>query len=782
MVRLVPFYHPILGRFTFALAFALVPSSAGFHSLTPRVSHPAPPAPIALQAPFPSDFSRLWLVPTDEAKRTLARSGSYARFAAGIRNIEAERFADAIPLVSTPALAETPLADYSVYATAIAELKLGHTADARQTLETLSKRPLTGYLAEAALLQEAEAAEAMNDPQAALAIYERLTQTKTTTPEDVWMRLARAAEACQDRGRASQAYLRVYYEFPLSDRALEAQGELERLGMSDAPGLTAAERYPFDLGRAERLFGAKRYNDARGAFEEIRPVADAKDRELVALRVAESDYFLRRYRAARDGLAPFQERASRLAEARFFHLTATRELGDHEEYVRLARLLVEQFPDSPWAEETLNNLATHYILVNDDPQADAVFRELTARFPQGRYADRAAWKTGWWSYKNGRLQDAASVLESAATTFERSDYRPSYLYWAARAHDRMGDHASANDRYAVVTTDYLNSYYGRLATKVLKERRDRRAEGIRRILDTSTEGARVRLNDGGPLATSPEMPPNADLIRLLLSLELYDEAIGEMQYALRAWGDSPIVQATLAWTYSHQGDLRRGISAMKRAYPQYMAAGGEAMPPDLLKVVFPLSYWPLIRLNSLNYDLDPYMIAALIAQESTFVPDIRSHANAIGLMQLVPSTGRRYARTLKLRRYSTSLLKTPETNVKLGTAYFSDLRRRFGGDHYALASYNAGEYRVARWIAERPGLDQDEFIDDIPFPETQNYVKKILGTSEDYRRLYAGEVGGGVIAPAPAPHATSAGPAKKPVAKKPTTTAKPKAKTTKKSR
>ena len=108
-------------------------------------------------------------------------------------------------------------------------------------------------------------------------------------------------------------------------------------------------------------------------------------------------------------------------------------------------------------------------------------------------------------------------------------------------------------------------------------------------------------------------------------------------------------------------------------------------------------------------------------------------------MQLLPSTGRQYARVLRLqRRFSISMLTTAETNVRMGTALFADLVRQFGGAHYALASYNAGENRVARWISERPGIDQDEFIDDIPFPETQNYVKRILGTAEDYRRLYGG--------------------------------------------
>jgi soluble lytic murein transglycosylase len=82
------------------------------------------------------------------------------------------------------------------------------------------------------------------------------------------------------------------------------------------------------------------------------------------------------------------------------------------------------------------------------------------------------------------------------------------------------------------------------------------------------------------------------------------------------------------------------------------------------------------------------------------------------------------------------MLTQPETNIRIGMAYFAALVRRFGAAHYALASYNAGEHRVVRWMKERPGLDRDEFIDDIPFPETQNYVKRILGTAEDYRRLY----------------------------------------------
>jgi len=115
---------------------------------------------------------------------------------------------------------------------------------------------------------------------------------------------------------------------------------------------------------------------------------------------------------------------------------------------------------------------------------------------------------------------------------------------------------------------------------------------------------------------------------------------------------------------------------------------------------------------------------------------VKSAANAYGLMQLLPSTARMYAKKLGLR-YSARLLTDPESNIRMGTAYLADKIREFGDLHLVLASYNAGERAVRRWQTERPGVETEEFIDDIPYPETQTYVKKILGTSEDYRRLYA---------------------------------------------
>lgn len=285
----------------------------------------------------------------------------------------------------------------------------------------------------------------------------------------------------------------------------------------------------------------------------------------------------------------------------------------------------------------------------------------------------------------------------------------------------------------------------------------------------ATNGRQGMPSAPAPASTSdstiePGLPPTHALIRLLLSLELYEQAANEVQFAQRVYGDSPALQATLAFVHNRRGDFRRGINLMKRAYPQHMTEAAK-LPPDILKVIFPLEYWELIRRHATARGLDPYLIAALVAQESTFDATIRSAANAWGLMQIIPATGRRLARSVGIRRFRTEMLTRPDVNVRLGTTHFKRLVTQFGGAHVALASYNAGESRVARWVAERPGLERDEFIDDIPFPETQNYVKRILGTAEDYRQLYGSET----VRPGRALREPPSRPASgKPVAKSPT--------------
>lgn len=675
---------------------------------------------------LPRELSRLWLAP--ESGRAAARPAGADDFAAAMTLADRQDYAKALPLLSKASTEEGRFGDYAAYYAGLAELRLGRFVEARRLFQRVLERRPIGYLAEAAALGEAECAEGLAEYDEAVAIYERLAETRTTTPEEVLLRLGGAAKSAGDSRKAGEAFGRVLYDFPLTPVA--ALAEAQYVGLPNVQRLAPGnQRYKLELGRAERLFGARRYADARKVFQTLRPLSSGDDRELVDLRLAESDYFQKRLRAARDAIKPYTSKGSRKGEALFFYALAAGDLGDQLEYRTTIRRIVDEFPTESWAEEALNNLATCHLRADEDEAADAVFQELYQKYPRGSYAERAAWKAGWRAYRQERPADAVRFFERAAADFPRSDYRPAWLYWAGRAHERLKQPALAGERYMLTAADYLNTYYGRLAV---------------RRLDGRLPPPRVL---GEPTSVLPP-PPNEGLIRALLGIERYDDALNELRYAERAWGDSPAIQATIAYAYQKKGQtekattekfnlLRGSITLMRRAYPQFMAAGGQDLPREILTVIFPLSYWDLIRKYSAPRDLDPYLVAALMAQESTFVPEIRSHANAYGLMQLVPATARRMARALKMP-YSSRLLTSPEANIRMGTAYLAQTIREFGGVHLALASYNAGETAVRRWIAERPGLtDREEFIDDIPYPETQNYVKRLLGTTEDYRRLYS---------------------------------------------
>ena len=682
--------------------------SAGGVSLLPT-NHPR----------LPRDLSQLWLVP----EKSRAATGEVV--AAMKRHADGE-YAQALAVLARPSSHVGPLGLYAMYDAAVAHLNLGKAEEARRLFQTIRERKPIGYLNEGAAIGAGQSAEALKDYGQAITIYESLLQTKVARPDELLIRLGTAARAGGQSDKADNAFTRVYYEFPMSEFASTAASELATLSKS-AGSDSSAERSRLELARAQQLFTARQYAPARTAYTALRNGVKGDDRELVELRIAEANYFLKRARDARTGLSPYLKDASRQAEALYFHALASRDLGDVAGYLKTMRRVADDFPRQAWAEEALNNLATHYIVKDEDELADQAFRELYGKYPRGSYAERAAWKAGWRAYLNGKYGEAAKFFERAAADFPRSDYRPSWLYWSGRSHDALKERELAEERYSLVTADYANSYYGRLAVKRLDGR-----QPAPRVID--------------PQALPPAAePPNLSLIQTLVSAELFDEALNELRYAQRTTGDSPAIQATVAWILHQQGLtasgpprftlLRGAITTMRRAYPQFLAAGGEQLPREILTVIFPLNYWDVIRKYAAAQDLDPFLIAALVAQESTFAPDVRSSANAVGLMQLIPSTARQQARKLKIP-YSSRLLTNPEANVRMGTAYFSDKMKEFGAAHLALASYNAGEAPVRQWLAERPGLGVEEFIDDIPYPETQNYVKRILGTAEDYRRLY----------------------------------------------
>jgi soluble lytic murein transglycosylase len=166
----------------------------------------------------------------------------------------------------------------------------------------------------------------------------------------------------------------------------------------------------------------------------------------------------------------------------------------------------------------------------------------------------------------------------------------------------------------------------------------------------------------------------------------------------------------------------------------------EQVPTVYWKLLFPQPYWSDLTADAQKNGLDPYLVASLIRQESEFNAGVVSHANAYGLMQLLPSVGKSMAKKQGMKGFNANQLLNPSVNLQLGTENLRLVLERFDGQpEYALAAYNAGDVPVRQWMAIGNYKDIAEFVESIPYTETREYVQAILRNREIYRALYAGQ-------------------------------------------
>ncbi|HWZ78974.1 MAG TPA: lytic transglycosylase domain-containing protein, partial [Candidatus Sulfotelmatobacter sp.] len=225
--------------------------------------------------------------------------------------------------------------------------------------------------------------------------------------------------------------------------------------------------------------------------------------------------------------------------------------------------------------------------------------------------------------------------------------------------------------------------------------------------------------------------------KLLGNGGLIDLAVRELDKASSDDQDKSWAPAETAQLYTDTGHYDRAIEVMKHSVPSYFAVDIPTLPREYWDALFPRPFWSDLKRFSVANGLDPYLVASLIRQESEFNPIAVSRANAVGLMQLLPRTGKLVAHQVAMKRYNPSQLYTAPVNLELGTRYFRGMVDKFGGSfEQALAAYNAGSDRVEEWMGQGKYRDAAEFVESIPFTETREYVQAIMRNASVYRQLY----------------------------------------------
>lgn len=614
--------------------------------------------------------------------------------------------------------------DYIAYYLAESYLETGHSAEAVATLVEFDKNFPDSLLIRDAHVAYANALMKEGRPQDALAL---LQKERLPARSDVEMALGNAFEVLGEADKAAPAFRNVYFNFPVSGEADIAGANLRRLKITGS----LTERRT----RADQLFKARRYSDAVDEYRGLVNDVDPQDKPALQLSLASA---LQRADRSRDAGQLLTAMGAQVGEAeaqRLFLLGEAERATNDEAGVQQTLAQLRQFgPSSPWLEQALLSAANMYLLKRDYDRTIDHFRELQQRFPKGSRASYAHWKAAWLSLRQGRVDEAKKGFEDQLALYPDSNEVPAALYWRARLAEEEGATHMARAFYEKLSSRFRNYYYAELGRQRLKNLKAEGGEVTQyALLDRIPP---LSLKDRIISAEPPEDDLRLQRARLLSNGALADLAARELQAAAsddgKAWAIPEIARI-----YQDCGQFDRGIQILKRAMPNYFAVDLPELPRSYWDALFPRPYWSDLRRFSVQNGLEPYLVASLIRQESEFNPLAVSRANAVGLMQLLPKTGKRVAREIKLRGYNPSQLYTPTVNLQLGTRYFKSMVDRYNGQlEYALAAYNAGTDRVDDWLGAGRFRDPQEFVESIPFTETREYVQAILRNTNVYQRLY----------------------------------------------
>jgi len=654
-------------------------------------------------------------------------AGALAWLVLGYAHVLDHDYAKAIDPLSRAKVHAGDLGDYVDYYLGTSYLQTGRTAEAIANLAYFSKQHPDSLLVRDADVSYADALVAEGQPAEAVAVLERI---RTPTRSDVEFALGKAYAALGQKEKAAEAFETVYYNMPVSGEADGAHAELQQLSLTPAPTISQRQI------RAAELMKRKRYADAAEEYRSLANEASPPTKTAMQLALADALHRAGRNRDAKQVLESLNNLSGEDDAQRLYLLGQVAfSSNDNDGFYRTVEELRQSHSASQWLEQALLTAANLHLVHHEYDQALDAYREAQKRFPEGPRASYVHWKAAWLTLRQGRNDEAKKAFEEQITLYPTGSETSAALYWRARLAEEDNQPAMARAFYVKLSERYRNFYYAELARGRMKRLPVTAADppGDYPVLD------RVPPLESDVKITETE-PPSDELhvqkAELLGNGGLVDFAERELQAVAPAEGGSWI-PAEEAQLYVETGHYDRAIEVMKHCAPNYFALDIPDMPRSYWEALFPKAYWNDLKRYAAANGLDPYLVASLIRQESEFNPNAVSRANAVGLMQLLPKTGRTVARQEKLKRYNASQLYMPAVNLELGTRYFRGMVDKFGGSfEYALAAYNAGSDRVEEWLGQGNYRDPQEFVESIPFTETREYVQAILRNASVYKQLY----------------------------------------------
>lgn len=363
---------------------------------------------------------------------------------------------------------------------------------------------------------------------------------------------------------------------------------------------------------------------------------------------------------------------------------------DPERYLPVAlKLLNEKQISEPFDNQVLALMSKH-LARKDDSLCLKTYQQMDQSYRSSEISlDIIA-----YLLRQKRWGQLVSLLEHDLPDEQRQ--RAEAQYWRGFAYSQLGQKKQAHKAYQKAAAE--RDYFGFLAADILKQD--------------------YRLNDDVlPLDThfKHDFSKKGEVVRALAWYEIGEEGRAQSEWNA-AIADLDREQLKQAALYAHRvGWENQSILTASRA--RYW---------NNLSIRFPVQYQDLVQENSQRVGVHPAVIYAVIRQESAFRQQAKSPVGARGLMQIMPSTGKAVAKKHALPYANAAALYQPDYNIRIGSHYLHDRLNEYQRLSYAAASYNAGPSRVERWRQDRESLSDPEWIAQIPYYETRDYVKKVM--------------------------------------------------------
>lgn len=663
---------------------------------------------------------------TAYARRHTGEAAAAAYLALGHAYLLDGRFAEAETCLRRARQDGKELADYADFLDAEASHAAGDDRAAEAILHGFTERYPDSIFDDEAPELEANVLLALNDAAGARKMLDASEDDPEVAGRPGFELVeGQVALALGEQAEAKRVFKDLLLSHPLNANGATARLRLQQMGA--LAELTLAERRSL----ADAYYHGGRYEEAAEQYRALESTPELDEQARDGYAVAEAACELKLKQLTTDEAEALPDTNDENGARRLDLLMELARDSDNESaQQQIVAEMETRFPQSPWLAEALFSSGNMYLLKRDYANAVKYYGYLAEHFPESTDAAAAHWRAGWLSYREGLYSDAARLFDEQIRLYPEAPETVSALYWRAQLYEaREHNREMAAANYRTIVRTYPHYFYAMLAERRLT------ALGREPVVDDPALERFRPLPAPKLVASFPVDSPHLAKARLLANAGLNEYIAREIAADPDSESWSALAEAQI---YAAYGETFRALRAIKRAVPEAMEAPIDAIPMAYWRILFPEPWWETIKEESAKNGLDPYLVVSLIRQESEFNASAISYANAWGLMQLLPSVGRKLAREEGMSHFQTFQLLDPETNIRLGTLYLKQLMDKFGGvQEYALAAYNAGDTRVVDWESAGPYTGMDEFVESIPFTQTREYVEAIVRNEELYREIDA---------------------------------------------